>query len=152
MRLEGGGRNGKGTREVYQTDFRFRFLYAGKLEEIKTDEVRIEAGKRAMKYEEKTKTTGKNKIILKCQREIEGTKKKEKSKWEKLSEDYYRLKLVDIQEINRLRASLYRRVREDKQERTKIQEKYEKITWMKYNRSYKEIRSDKKSPYTLAGD
>ena len=33
------------------------------LEETKTDKVRIEAGKRAMKYEEKTKRLNKNKIV-----------------------------------------------------------------------------------------
>lgn len=36
------------------------------LEETKTDKVRIEAGKRAVKYEEKTKKAAVNKIVKEC--------------------------------------------------------------------------------------
>ena len=57
-----------------------------------TDKVRIEAGKRAIKYEGKTKQLNKNKIVQECWREIDAKQEEKKSKWEEMRDSYYRQK------------------------------------------------------------
>ena len=68
-------------------------------EETKTDKVRIEAGKRAIKYEEKAKRLNNKKIVQECWREIDAKQAEKKSKWVEMRDSYYRQKMMDIQEM-----------------------------------------------------
>lgn len=52
------------------------------MEETKTDKIRIEAGRRATRYKERTRTLKVNKIIQECWREIDSKRENRMSRWE----------------------------------------------------------------------
>ena len=59
------------------------------MDETKEDKIRIEAGRRAVKYEEKTRTNGINKIILECWKEVDTKCERKRSKWKEQRRQYY---------------------------------------------------------------
>ena len=75
-------------------------------EETKIEEIRIEAGKGAQKYEEKTRTEGRNKIITECCTQIKGKEDINKSGWEEEREQYCRRNGMEIEEVEEARRGI----------------------------------------------
>lgn len=69
------------------------------MEETKTDKIRIEAGRRATRYEERTRTLRVNKIIQECWREIDAKRENRMSRWEGERIRYYREKGIERQDL-----------------------------------------------------
>lgn len=69
------------------------------LEESKTDKIRIEAGRRAVRYEERSRMAKGNKIIQECWREVDAKMENRISRWEEERIRYYREKRIERQDL-----------------------------------------------------
>lgn len=118
------------------------------MEETKIDKVRVEARRRAVRYEERTRTNKINKIVQECWKEIDRNNQSKRSKWENERKSYYEKKGIDIEEIGirctegQLAESLAQMDREEQ-----WQEQYEKLIEGRYNRKYREIREETRADY-----
>ena len=113
------------------------------MEETKTDQVRIEAGKRAIKYEEKAKRLKKNKTVpTRMLEEIDVKQEEKKSKWEEIRDSYYRQKIMDIQEmeIKRRRGREFAEELAQGDRAEQVQWQYDRILGGRCNAHYTEIR------------
>lgn len=120
------------------------------MEETKTDKIRVEAGRRAVRYEEKGRTRGINGIIVEFWKEIDRQKKR--SRWEEERIKYYEGKEINRKKVSirctgdlRLAETLAQADREDQ-----LQEQYDRTVTGKYNRRYREIRESEREEYLKA--
>lgn len=119
---------------------------------MKTEKIRVEAGIRAQKYEERSRKEGKNKIIKECWNQIKNRKEERRSRWEKEREAYYKRNGMDLEQVEK--------VREEEREigimlreadvKEQIEEQYERITNSRYNQRYRELYTITKPMYLTA--
>ncbi|XP_071578809.1 uncharacterized protein [Temnothorax nylanderi] len=74
-------------------------------EETKRDRMRVSAGKRAMKYEEKLEWGKGNEIARECWKEIKRNVRKEKANWEEERRSFYEKRGYATEEIERKRGN-----------------------------------------------
>lgn len=109
-------------------------------EETKRQLLRIEAGKRAVKFEEKIREKSENKIMKECLREIERDKE-DRNRWKEDREMYFRRNGMSGIEVKRLRDGEYEVINElierDIENQRQIQQN--RIQNSRYNTRYKKL-------------
>ncbi|KAK4886246.1 hypothetical protein RN001_002517 [Aquatica leii] len=110
-------------------------------EEVQIEKIRIETGKRAIKYEEEMRERTDCKILQECWKEIKGGKVKYGQEGR---EEYYKRNGYASEEVERLREEgvgtreeIIRRDRDSEK-----QERWTKIKESRYNRNYKDIKGE----------
>lgn len=117
------------------------------LEETKRDKLKIEAGKRAMKYEAKIRTQENNRILQGCWKEIRKNDKNQdrqkQGRWEKERQQYYEHRGYSTEEVENKRSVEENIMAEIIQRDQDIQkqEQENKINKSKYNPEYKNIKT-----------
>lgn len=111
-------------------------------EETKTEEIRTEAMKRAIKYEEKVRN-GEKKIVAECIRDLDRERaRSEESKWEAARSKLFRGTGLEKRDIKRVREAgdeeLIKIIVERNENRER-EERRKKIAESRYNRTYKDI-------------
>lgn len=116
--------------------------------------IRIDAGKRAVRFEEKAKENGINKIFNECWKEIESKREKDKTRWDKTREEYYEKikRKIDMRKIEAQRREGRSWERDfiiagKEKQRREIQKR---ITGSRYNSRYMEIREESRPDYLKA--
>nr|XP_034190794.1 uncharacterized protein LOC117609058 [Osmia lignaria] len=119
------------------------------MDETKEDKIRIEAGRRAVRYEEKTRTKGINKLILECWKEVDTKCERKRSKWEEQRRQYYEEKGIEIKDVKgkctgdlTLAENLSQLDRAEQ-----CQTFYDRIVIGRYNGKYRGIREENRAYY-----
>lgn len=116
--------------------------------EMKTEKMRIEAGIRAQKYEERLRKEGKSKIIKECWNQIKNRKEEKILRWERERELYYKRNGMDLEQVEK--------AREEKREigimlrEADVKEQHERIDNSRYNQRYRELYTITKPMYFTA--
>lgn len=115
-------------------------------EEVKGWKLKIEAGRRAVKYEERMRDREECKILLECWRER--NKKKEGGIWND-REQYYKRNGYASEEVERIRGSGYVLTEELKMRDrdVEMQERLERIRESRYHRNYEKLMTKERPKY-----
>lgn len=110
-------------------------------EECKRDKLKIEAGKRAIKYENKIRSS-QNKILKDCLKVVD-KEESVKDKWRKMREDYLQRNGLSHTEFNNRRRAGINLVKELENRDIEVlaQEQTNKINAAQYNSLYKDIHT-----------
>ncbi|XP_025998026.2 trichohyalin-like [Solenopsis invicta] len=120
------------------------------LEETKMEEIRIQAIKRALRYEEKARQSGK-KIVKECIRDLEKRRPEaEEGKWERKRKKMLEEAGINKEQLRRERETGNEEITENILKELKTREsrrRQQKINESRYNTDYKAIIPEERSKY-----
>ena len=121
------------------------------IEETKVKELRLEAKKRAIKYEEKARKSEK-KLVIECIKEMDKEgRKREESKWEgkrRKEMEKWKISKEELRELREMEGAeeITQKIM-DGERRREGEERKKRIEESKYNIHYKDIRTEKLPEY-----